>query len=571
MDSLFKRKRLLVCTAAQSGLLKSVWTVLIVALLQLFSTNAFAHASLIDSQPADAATLSKAPGEFVLHFNEAVAPLVFKLVLPDGSILPLDQTTVIVDGLKIALPETAAAGTYLLSWRVVSADGHPVGGALSYVVGAPSAETIPVANSATTATTATTATIATLASSAPLLASVIWLSRFGLYLSMFFSIGGIAFFAFFSRDVETSPTWITVLVICSWFLLPVAVGAQGLDALAASWGQLSVWLTWKTSLNTSYGLTATLMLAASIVVLLGNFKHKIKRTASVIALCLFGCALASSGHAASAPPTWLARPVVFLHAVAICLWIGSLPPLMLSLRRPQGPLGPLGAQPQSLTGFSRIIPWVLLVLLLSGVTLATLQLPHLSELWRSDYGKILFIKLALLAALLLVAAGNRYVLTKPVERGDVRATRWMTRLIVIELLLVVLILAAATTWRFTPPPRALAVASPVALHVHIHTAQAMADVTLIPHNHQVSAEVFLANGEGAPLQAKEVALQFSNPQQGLEPLTEDMTLGENQTWKTAPFVLPATGRWHVRIDILVSDFDSISLEDDFVPTQPASR
>lgn len=530
---------------ACSGSWKFAWIILFACLLQFFSSSAFAHASLIESQPADAAVLGAAPGEFVLHFNEPVAPLVFKLVSPDGAIRPLDQTTVIPDGLKIILPKMTAAGTYLFSWRVVSADGHPVGGALTYAVGVQSA-------GASSLTSSIASTVSAASASAPMLTAVIWLSRFGLYLSLFFSIGGVAFRAFFAEDA--SPKWINALIVFSWLLLPVALGAQGLDALSASWDQLGSLPPWKTSLGTTYGMTIGVMLAASIAAWLGNIGLLAgRRVASAVAICLLGLALASSGHAASAPPTWLARPTVFLHAVAIALWVGSLLPLMLSLHKARGP--------RLLAAFSRIVPWVLVVLLLSGLILATLQLPRLSDLWLSDYGKILCVKLVLLTLLLLVAAGNRYVLTGRVENGDVQATRWMKRLIVVEVMLVLLILAAATTWRFTPPPRAQAITRSVVSHVHIHTAQAMADVTLMPQaDHRMTAEAFLADADGVPLKAKEVVVRFSDPQDGLEPLEVAMQLGENQTWRTKPFVLPATGRWHIRIDALVSDFESIGME-----------
>lgn len=515
---------------------KYLFVVLAACLLQIFPVTAFAHASLIESQPSNSSVLRSAPAAAVLRFNEPVAPLVFKLVSPDGSIKPLNQISVIPDGLNITLPRTEAAGTYMLSWRVISADGHPVGGALSYSVGSPSSGAKSVATP-----------------SSPALIAVIWLVRFGLYVSLFLGIGGVAFRAFFSSDTDEPPRWINALIYSSWLLLPVAVGTHGLDALSASWDQLLSWSPWKTSLGTTYGMTAALMLAASLVAYAGNIRKKARLGASVVALVLLGIALASSGHAASAPPSWLARPTVFLHAVAISLWIGSLGPLISVLGNTQGS--------QILRNFSRTIPWILVILLATGIILTTLQLRHINELWLSDYGKILCAKLVLLSALLAVAAFNRYVLTARAEQGNHHAVRKLKKLITVEIILVLLILAAATTWRFTTPPRALAPSLSVASHVHIHTAEAMADVTLIPRGaHQVEAQVFLVNGEGAPLKAKEVLMKFSAPQQGLEPLVEEMRLGENETWKTKAFALPATGRWHVHLDVLISDFESISLE-----------
>ena len=47
----------------------------------------------------------------------------------------MDNATV-----TIRLPEGLMAGTHLLSWRVISADSHPVGGALTFSIGQPSAQ-----------------------------------------------------------------------------------------------------------------------------------------------------------------------------------------------------------------------------------------------------------------------------------------------------------------------------------------------------------------------------------------------------------------------------------------------
>jgi len=101
---------------------------------------AHAHASLIRSEPANGAVVAQAPPELRLTFNEPVSPLVLKLVRPAGDIVALNAT-MSADGATLVLPFPAesSAGTHLLSWRVVSADGHPIGGALTFSIGAPSA------------------------------------------------------------------------------------------------------------------------------------------------------------------------------------------------------------------------------------------------------------------------------------------------------------------------------------------------------------------------------------------------------------------------------------------------
>ncbi|MDY7579423.1 copper resistance protein CopC [Herbaspirillum sp. RTI4] len=528
---------------------RAVWFLCALSLmlcLPLTASCAWAHASLIETQPPEAAVLDRSPAAIALHFNESVAPLVFKLVSPDGTIQALSQTSVIDDGLSILLPASGVHGTYLLSWRVVSTDGHPVGGSLTYSVGAASGS-----NASAISTSAST-------SSATLLAAI-WLARFGLYVVLFAAIGAVLFRAFLSRDTEPV-SYVNPALAVGGGLLILAIGAQGLDAMALAWNGLLAWDTWKTSMATAYGRTALLLLAALIAARIGNGRQ-IAKAASGLALVLLATAIAASGHAASAPPVWLARPAVFIHILMLTLWIGSLLPLWALLR----PTSALSANtaPAALASFSNRIPWVVFLLVASGTTLALLQIDRLDALWRSDYGRIFGIKMMLFALLLIVAAWNRYVLTAGVRLEQSRARRRMAHAILIEIFLVLLILAAATTWRFTPPPRALDTVRPAPSHVHIHQAQAMADLTLTPQDgRRLRAELFVMGSDESPLKPKEMTLQFSNPAMGIEALSEDLHADPVGTWSSASFALPSPGIWHVRIDMLVSDFESITLEQD---------
>src|SRR5450830_1728206 len=83
--------------------LRGMSAVMLWLLLQTTAAGAFAHASLIDVAPADGAMLRSAPAVITLHFNESVAPLVFKLLLPNGTVLPLTHISTVPDGLQLDL------------------------------------------------------------------------------------------------------------------------------------------------------------------------------------------------------------------------------------------------------------------------------------------------------------------------------------------------------------------------------------------------------------------------------------------------------------------------------------
>src|SRR4051812_8123553 len=88
------------------------------------ASPALAHASLISSVPEDGAVLGAAPPNYALTFNEPVSPLSLRLVKPDGSALALSRFELNDRTLDIAAPAALGNGTYALSWRVISEDGH---------------------------------------------------------------------------------------------------------------------------------------------------------------------------------------------------------------------------------------------------------------------------------------------------------------------------------------------------------------------------------------------------------------------------------------------------------------
>ena len=64
----------------------------------------------------------------------------------------------------------------------------------------------------------------------------------------------------------------------------------------------------------------------------------------------------------------------------------------------------------------------------------------------------------------------------------------------------------------------------------------------------------LMNGDASPLAAKEATLILSLPERGIEPLERAATLGADGYWHVRDVPLPYPGRWHIRIEALVTDF-----------------
>lgn len=280
------------------------------------------------------------------------------------------------------------------------------------------------------------------------------------------------------------------------------------------------------------------------------------RMPSLAALILAAAALSLSGHAAAAAPQWRMRTAVFLHAMAISFWLGALAPLRLALRR-----GDPAAVP-ALRRFSAVIPLVLIVLNAVGVVLAIVQVERLHALLDTAYGRVFLFKLGLLVALFLLAAGNRWRLAKPVVAGDGPATKRLVRSIAAETAIVLLIFAVAACWRFTPPPRALAAAAAQPATVHIHADKAMALVQVSPGRAgDVEVSINVLTGEFQRLDAKEVTLVLSKPDSGIEPFRRQAVRLNEGTWRIDYMTIPLPRTWRVRVDILISDFERVSLEE----------
>jgi copper transport protein len=501
------------------------------------ATGASAHASLVSVEPADGSVLSTQPKVVELRFNEVVTPAVVNLIDAAGRVRGDAIVHAAGEAIVIDVPENLPRGTQVVSYRVISADGHPVGGSMLFSIGAVTAAAKIPKNDGTVDV-------------------LIWLARVGVYLGLLAGVGGV-FFVTWIGEMRAGADVINAALIVGLASAAASLGLQGLDALDIPLHDLSLAAPWQAAFATSLGpslLIAAVAMVAAIVALQAQSAGT-ARALSALALAGVGLSLTVTGHAATAPPQWMTRPAVFLHGVGAAFWIGALTPLAAMVRRPGKGLLAVVIR------FSRIAVAVVVALVLTGLALAVVQLQSFGALIESKYGIILSIKLALVAILLCLAALNRFLLT-PALASDPLNTRPLLRSILTECIVALAILSVVAGWRFTPPPRALAAAvTPLALH--IHTDAAMFQVLVSPG--MVGADSFLLqlmNGDASPLAAKEATLTLSLPERGIEPMERPATLGPDGYWHVRDVLLPYPGRWHVRIDALVTDFQKITLEDD---------
>jgi copper transport protein len=510
-------------------------------------TPAAAHASFISSDPADSSLLKQAPSRITLTFNEPVTIVRLRLFDAAGGSHDLGDAhlegAVVVATLPAGLPE----GTNAVSWRVVSTDSHPIGGTFLFSVGK-----------------TTTPGVAASEAAAPGLYPAMWTAGFILNLGLFLGIGGAFFMAWIAGGAMpriarriTKTTLVAGIVAA-----PVSLGLEGLDIRGVGLDEFGSPSAWTTAIGSTYGstvLVAVLALALALVATSERAK-RYARVSSGVALLGLGVALSLSGHAADAPPRSLTWVAVFLHGVAVAFWTGSLIPLALLLwqRDPK-------ARP-ALVRFSWAIPFAIVPLVAAGVLLVAVQFTAPSDLWTTDYGRILAVKLALVAALFALAAANRFGVTERALRGDQASNRALVRSIGMETATVVAIFALIALWRFTPPPRAIEVAAaatslPAVAQMTSTEADTKATITVTPGRAgpvRVSLEV--TDLALTPIEPKKVSVSFANPDAGIEPIVRNATLGEDGRWRIDGLTLPLAGSWTVEVDVLIKDFVQANLE-----------
>lgn len=523
----------------------SSWTGLIAALLlytSLLAGEAFAHAQLLSSTPSGSEIVDKRPEELRLTFNEPVSPASIKWFAPDGGEHAVSNARSEKNDIVVPVPVTLARGTHLISYRVTSIDGHVVAGSFAFSL----SEATTVAQ-----------TGASSDNSAARLAAI---GRFVLTIALTLGAGGAAFFTFVVRGLG-APAWPRALAmtgaVVGGLAVPLNLGLQGLDLTGGTAADLFSSAPYIAGLGSPFALTAGLAFAAALfaVAALGSGASGFGFLAGLLAWLLAAASFAASGHAATAEPQALMRPAVAIHAAAFLYWLGALPGLLaVAKTRPDHIDRLLGR-------FSLLAIPAVALLFGTGIAISAVQVGAPEYLDTTDYGLILTLKIAAFLGLVGLAGINRLVLTPDIARGEGSGMRRLAMSIRFELLLALLILIAASSFRLTPPPRAIAAADSTGASIHIHQDEGFGNITALPGRRgQNRAVLDLFRGDGEPLTPREVIVLFSQAARGVEPIKVEATQSEDGLWLAEPLPLTVSGPWDVRIEILVDDFKEVRLE-----------
>jgi methionine-rich copper-binding protein CopC len=108
----------------------------VTAIVLASPSAAGAHAALLSSTPRDASTVVTPPRDVTLTFDQSIEQQGAQVAVTDTAGTKVNDTAPHVNGAVVVqhVP-VLEPGTFTVAYRVVSADGHPVQGVLSFTVG----------------------------------------------------------------------------------------------------------------------------------------------------------------------------------------------------------------------------------------------------------------------------------------------------------------------------------------------------------------------------------------------------------------------------------------------------
>jgi putative copper resistance protein D len=195
------------------------------------------------------------------------------------------------------------------------------------------------------------------------------------------------------------------------------------------------------ALHSSHGHAHALQLAGLVLVALGLWGSRPRAWGLAIALpgaVAAALALTLTGHTSVHPRRALLAPLLGLHLLIAAFWFGAFWPLWLLVRAEAAPVAI-----SVLQRFSRLALWLVPCIALAGLAMAWILIDSWTVLAR-PYGRLLIAKAALFAALMVLAALNRWRLTPALRSGAEAARRTLQQSLLAEYLLVAVVLTITT-------------------------------------------------------------------------------------------------------------------------------
>jgi copper transport protein len=550
--------------------------------------SASAHAVLLSETPRANSTVRTAPTAVGLTFSENVE-------VSFGSIAVFNEKG---DRLDVGAPRHVSTpphtvstslphlgtGAYVVTWRVISADSHPVHGAFTFTVGNSSQNAEGLA-----------AKLEAQGGGSKVVGVLFAIARGAAFAGMALLLGA-ATFAIAIRPGGHRRSRADTIVWAGWILLFVATIAgvllQGPYAGALPLSKVFDSSVVRAVLNTRYGHLGEIRLALLLVVLpllwVVRKTWRAPRWWWPLAAPV-GIAIAATpglaGHAFIGTFTPVAVPADTLHVAAMSVWLGGLASLAFIVIDRDPDAG------RSATRFSPVALSSVVVIVATGLFASWRQVGFSRDAFlHTTYGNLLLIKVAVFIALVALAAWSRRIVrvrgpatlsamavteesaparTAPTD-PDVRHLRWSVGG---ELIFGIAVLTITALLVNAQPARS---ALAVPYSKEFRTPTMLLDLIVDPaKTGLVDIHVYALTPSGGNLFTPGITAEMSLPSKGIAPIPIPMKrAGPNHflACKGPPaqvgstitcsdkFAIPLSGKWQIVIRALRDEFNEVAVE-----------
>jgi copper transport protein len=546
----------------------------VAAVLALPGT-ASAHAYLVKTVPAASVVLNAPPPNVQLTYDEAVEPrfAIISVTDVDGhqeTTGPVHRSPSDPDTLVVPLRPNLSEGWYLIYWRAISVDGHPVNGFFTYAVG-PNPGPAPQFRIPNISATATTPQLL--------------ITRWAMFVFVMAAIGLFVMRLLVARPVIRSVEGVSLKALSVAFAVSAALGLVAipvyLDVSTANDSLRSVFdLTALVPLFrvTAFGRAivdlelcfALFCVAAGVALWLDRPDRARRSVAELIASC--GALLAAAavlivpgaaGHAAQTSPRGLTLVLDWLHLASGSVWLGGLVGLLILWSTVSAHVR-VPALSVTVPRFSNVALVSVLVVGASGIGEAIEHTPAVNALWETSYGQAILVKAGLLGGAMLIASGNllrsRPRLIAAQRRPEVGepAARLLRGLISGEVVVVIgIVFAAAVLSSLAPPPpafalenSALAKVGPGRVVQTINHAGYTLQVLVSPNKAAAPDSFALRITKGGqPVRGANVTLLFNHLEMQMPTQEYQLTETEPGVYSRAAPALVMVGRWGLTFQV----------------------
>jgi copper transport protein len=522
----------------------------LVALALIPASVASAHAELSATDPADGAVVASAPEALTLQFTEDVA------VRPDGVRVLDDQGERVdsgatsAEGAVVTVPVGGDLhdGTYVVAWRAVSADGHPIRGSYTFSIGRESTLGDGVADGAFGSGDDRVYEIADA------------VARAIAYLAILGASGYVIIASALRRPEDPSPVGRRTTVAACIGLVSILVQVPLQGALATGRGLTAVTDPDVLALAIADGMGWAALLASlgllAVLITSGLPWEGAARRVGLAGAVLAPVGFVVTGHTLTMSPAALGYAADLVHVLTAAVWFGGLVAVVVAVRRRRRDDEPLEAA-EAIARFSGWAAATAAALVAAGLVLSWIEVGSLEALTTTLYGRLLLAKVGLALVVLAAAAWNRFRLVPRVAAAAIEeppaddAASWTTllRLVRLEFVLLVVVLLVTAVLSNVTPAKVAVDTGPITVSAPL--GEGTMDVTIDPAKAgRNDIHIYLFDQRGRPAdQYDEAAVSLELPSQGLGPFDREPVRAGNGHFQLVATDLPLAGTWSMTVTV----------------------